>query len=45
MGGTWNLHGGGRKFAEFQLENVKGTEHLEDLGVDGRIILELILQK
>jgi hypothetical protein len=29
----------------FRLENLKGTDHLEDLGVDGRIILEWILVK
>jgi hypothetical protein len=26
-------------------ENLKGRDHLEDLGVDGRIILECILGK
>jgi hypothetical protein len=26
-------------------ENLKGRDHLEDLGVDGKIILELILGK
>jgi hypothetical protein len=27
------------------LENLKGRDHLEDLSIDGRIILELILGK
>jgi hypothetical protein len=27
------------------LENLKGKEHSEGLGVDGRIILEIILEK
>jgi hypothetical protein len=27
------------------LENLKGRDHPEDLGVDGRIILELIFEK
>jgi hypothetical protein len=27
------------------LENLKGRDHLKDLGVDGRIILEWILGK
>jgi hypothetical protein len=29
----------------FWLENLKGRDHLEDLGVDGRIIFEWILRK
>jgi hypothetical protein len=29
----------------FQLENVKGRDHLGDLGVDGRIILKLIFKE
>jgi hypothetical protein len=29
----------------FWLENLKGRDHSEDLGVDGRIILEWILGK
>jgi hypothetical protein len=28
---------------KFWLENLKGRNHSEDLGIDGRIILELIL--
>jgi hypothetical protein len=27
----------------FQLENLNGRDHFEDLGIDGRIILEWIL--
>jgi hypothetical protein len=27
------------------VENVKGRDHLEDLGVDGRIILERMLRE
>jgi hypothetical protein len=27
------------------LENLKGRDHLEDRGIDGKIILELILRK
>jgi hypothetical protein len=30
---------------EFRSENLKGRDHSEDLGVDGRIILEWILGK
>jgi hypothetical protein len=31
--------------AIFWLENVKGRDHLEDLGIDRKIILEWILEK
>jgi hypothetical protein len=31
--------------AVFWLESVKGRDHLEDLGVDGKIILEWIFGK
>jgi hypothetical protein len=27
------------------LQNLKGKDHLKDLGIDGRIILDLILEK
>jgi hypothetical protein len=27
------------------LENLKATDHLEDLGVDGKVILEWVLGK
>jgi len=30
---------------QFWLENLKGRDNSEDLGVDGRIILEWILEK
>jgi len=32
-------------YTVFWLENLKGRDHSEDLAVDGRIILELILGK
>jgi hypothetical protein len=32
-------------YAVFWLENLKGRDHSEDLGVDGKIILEWILGK
>jgi len=32
-------------FTKFLLENLKGRDHLEDLGVNGKIILEWILGK
>jgi hypothetical protein len=30
---------------ELWLENVKGTDRVEDLGVDGKLILECIIGK
>jgi hypothetical protein len=42
MGGTCSTHGKERKKernAIFWLENLKGKDQSEDLGVDGRIIL------
>jgi hypothetical protein len=30
---------------KFRSENLQGRDHLEDLSVDGRLILELILKK
>jgi hypothetical protein len=32
-------------YTKFWLENLKGRDHVVDLGVDGRIILESILGK
>jgi len=32
-------------YKKFWSENLKGRDHAEDLGVDGRIILEWILGK
>jgi hypothetical protein len=34
----WEIH------AEFQSENVEGSDNLGDVSVDGRIILKLILK-
>jgi hypothetical protein len=33
-----------RRNTKFWLENLKGRDHLEDLGVDKRIILKCILE-
>jgi hypothetical protein len=42
MGGTFNMHG---RDEIFWLENLKGRDHSEDLGIDGKIILQWILGK
>jgi hypothetical protein len=40
------VHGGDEKCVKnFGLESLKGRDHLEDLGIDGKIILKLILVK
>jgi hypothetical protein len=44
MGGACSTHGRDEMHIKFQSENLKGRDHSEDLGVDGKI-LELILRK
>jgi hypothetical protein len=40
------MHGRNEKiYIKHWMENLKGRDHTEDLGVDGRIILEWILEK
>jgi hypothetical protein len=41
MGGSCNIPGGDNAH-KMKSENLKGRDHLEDLGVDGRIILKQI---
>jgi hypothetical protein len=41
MGGECSMYGGMRMHTKFRLGSMKGRDHLEDLGIDGRIILEL----
>jgi hypothetical protein len=46
MSGTCRTHGRGEIFYTiFWLENLKVRDHSEDLGVDGKVILECILGK
>jgi len=46
MGGECSTHGIDEKcLTIFWLENLKGREHLEDLDIHGKIILESILGK
>jgi hypothetical protein len=45
MGRACSMHERGEMHIIFWSENPKGRECLEDLGVDGRVILEWILGK
>jgi hypothetical protein len=40
MGGQCNTHGRDEMYTKFWLENLKERDHSEDLGADGKIILE-----
>jgi hypothetical protein len=43
MGRAHSKHGRDKMHKIFLLGNLKGRDHLEDLGIDGKIILEGIL--
>jgi hypothetical protein len=43
--GMWHVWGKGEVCAGFWWGNLKERDHLEDLDVDGRMILKLILKK
>jgi len=45
MGGTCTTHGRNEQYMRFKWKNLKEKERLRELGVDGRIILKLILKK
>jgi hypothetical protein len=46
MGGACSMHGSViEMYTKFWLENLKERDHFEDLGIDGKIILEWILGK
>jgi hypothetical protein len=46
MGGTCRAHGiDEKKIIKFWSENLKGRDHSEDLGVDGKIISDLTVTK
>jgi hypothetical protein len=40
MGGACGTHGRDEVHTKFWSENLKGRDHLEDLGIDGKMILE-----
>jgi hypothetical protein len=46
MGRACTMHGGDEKCVQnFELGNLKGRDHSEDLGIDERIILKLFIGK
>jgi len=45
MGRECSTHGRDEMRTHFWSENLKGRDHAEHLGIDGRIILEWILRK
>jgi hypothetical protein len=44
MGKVCNTHGRDGKSVQFWLESQKKRDHSEDIGIDGRIILKIILR-
>jgi hypothetical protein len=45
IGLSCSTHGGDENVYKIWMENLKERDHLDDLGVDGKIILEWILGK
>jgi len=45
MGGTCSMYGGEEVYTEFWWGNLRERGHLEDPGVDGRIILRCLFRK
>jgi hypothetical protein len=41
----WHVRGKGEVDAEFRVGNLREKDHLEDTGVDGRIILKYTFRK
>jgi hypothetical protein len=45
MGGAWSMHGKDEKYIQnVDQKNQKERDHLEDLGMDGMLILECIFE-
>jgi hypothetical protein len=45
MGRICRAHGRDENCTKFWLESLMGTDHLEDVGIDGRIMIKWILEK
>jgi hypothetical protein len=45
MGSACSMHGRNEMHVKFWSENLKERDHLEDIGTDGKMILECILGK
>jgi hypothetical protein len=45
MGGTSRTHGRYEKCIQYLSEGPKGRDHLQNLGISGRIILKCVLMK
>jgi hypothetical protein len=45
MGGPFNMYGGAEVYKGFWWENLRERDHLENQGIDGRIILRWIFRK
>jgi len=43
MGGACGTHRRGEMHTKFRSESLKGRDHSQDLGIDGKVILEWIL--
>jgi hypothetical protein len=43
MNKACDMHGRDEKYTTFWSVNLEGRDHLEDLGIDGKIILKRIL--
>jgi len=45
MGGACGMNGGRKMHTEIWCINMEATDHLEDRGIDGRIILKYVLKE
>jgi hypothetical protein len=45
MGGVCSKYGGGKAYKGFRWENLKKRDHLEEPGIDGKIIIRWVFRK